>query len=101
MTERECYIKLYGWDNYKCVENYDLNRKFIKAFKKNRKLLQQQFGESSQLRLTVDPVYDQEEMKMLEENKIKCKKCNGNGWIGYPFGQAKCSLCGGTGKIIG
>ena len=53
MTEKECYIALYGCENFRTVDHYNVVKAFVKAFDKNMKLLAKQFGEASRLRLTV------------------------------------------------
>ena len=32
LTERECYIRLYGWENYKAVPHYNMPTRFVKFF---------------------------------------------------------------------
>lgn len=33
MNEAACYIKLYGYDNFSCVDHYNIVKKFCKNLK--------------------------------------------------------------------
>lgn len=53
MKEAECYIKIYGYENFKSIEHYDLVKRFARAVCKGaeerRSRLIEQFSESKPL----------------------------------------------------